>query len=105
MCGNFQVPLGGGSCENFREIQVSSSLIKKKIYIFPWLRHEDVYGESKYISTHSYPLHYMEINSQIYLLALLHSENNPGTSWIEGWMGPRANLDVLEALEYRTVHP
>ena len=34
-------------------------------------------------------------NGQLYVPAALYPGKNPDTYWIEGWMGPRAGLDVF----------
>ena len=38
----------------------------------------------------------MEVCSQLYVPAALTQGRNPGNDWIDGWVGPRAGLDVLE---------
>jgi hypothetical protein len=58
-------------------------------------RQEDVLGEWRYSSTHSWPRHYMEVSGQVHGPAALPPGNAPGTHWIGGWVGPRAILDAV----------
>jgi len=36
------------------------------------------------------------VNGQHHTLTALFPDNNPGTHWTGGWVGPTASLDVLE---------
>jgi hypothetical protein len=37
----------------------------------------------------------MEASGQVYATAALSPGKNPGTHWLEDWMGPKTGLDVL----------
>jgi hypothetical protein len=38
----------------------------------------------------------MKVSGQAHALATSFTEKNPSTNLIEGWMGPRACIDILE---------
>jgi hypothetical protein len=47
----------------------------------------------------------MEVSHQLHALATLHLEKDPGTHWIEGWVGPRTGVDtVVKKKRRKTVH-
>jgi hypothetical protein len=37
----------------------------------------------------------MGMSGQFYIPTALSLGKNPGTNWIEGWVGPRASLDTV----------
>jgi hypothetical protein len=57
--------------------------------------HECTEGEYKYRATQSRLRRGMEVGGNWHDLAALPSERNTGIHWTRGWVGPRAEVDVL----------
>jgi rubredoxin len=79
-----------------RTRSVSTEEYKHQV-CFNWAtRQEDILGEWRYSSTHSWPPNYMDVCGYVYAPAALPPrERAAGTHWIQGWMGPRAGLDAV----------
>jgi len=39
------------------------------------------------------------VSGQLHAPTILIPRKDPGTHWIEGWMGPRAHLDLIEKIK------
>jgi hypothetical protein len=46
--------------------------------------------ECRYSSKYSLPLHYKDVNDKFYTLDTVPSNQEPGSRWIEDWLGPTA---------------
>lgn len=52
-------------------------------------------GEYNYRATQSRPRRRMEVGGHWHAPAALPSGRNPSIHWMRGWVGPRAEVDVL----------